>query len=172
VENELLHYLQNQLSTIFSLPVNIMHNMAIPQESLDINRNQYYSTMILREILKDTPAEAIKILGIVEQDLCTPVLTFVFGEALLNGKAALVSAARLRQEFHRMEANEALFMERLLKECMHELGHTFGLVHCSTAKCVMRFSPTVFDVDRKDQAFCRGCRQMLTAKIKTSRGIG
>ena len=63
-------------------------------------------------------------LALTELDLYIPVLTYVFGEAQLAGDSALVSAHRLRQEFYGMPANRRLLDERLLKESLHELGHT------------------------------------------------
>ena len=64
-------------------------------------------------------------------DLYVPVLTFVFGEAQLEGNCAVVSTARLHEEFYGMPASDDLLGERLLKEAVHELGHTFGLRHCA-----------------------------------------
>jgi archaemetzincin len=94
-------------------------------------------------------------------DLFIPVLTFVFGEAQVNGSAAVVSTARLRLTYDERPAPRALVEARLLKECLHELGHTFGLVHCTDGMCVMARSNSILDVDRKRAAFCRDCRALL-----------
>ncbi len=69
-------------------------------------------------------------LALTGRDLFVPVLTFVFGQAQLGGRVAVVSLARLRQEFYGMAPNGEILMERAVKEALHETGHTFGLVHC------------------------------------------
>jgi archaemetzincin len=91
------------------------------------------------------------VLGVTDVDLCMPVLTFVFGEAQLGGRAAVVSTARLE------DGGAAKAAARLAKECVHELGHTFGLLHCHTADCVMSRSGSVRAVDLKSARLCAAC---------------
>jgi archaemetzincin len=100
-------------------------------------------------------------LGVTDVDLYCEGLNFVFGIAESPGRAAVISTARLRAA-----ANEALFRERVLKEAMHELGHTLGLGHCDDARCVMYFSNTLADTDRKGSRFCRNCRARLSAQSR------
>ena len=126
-------------------------------------RNQYHSTLILAQLLKSLPGENSKILGITGVDLFLPVLTFVFGEAQFNGKGALVSTYRLRNEFYGLPASEELFVERVVKEALHELGHTFGLTHCADYRCVMNSSTYVEDIDLKESRYCPVCRDSIGA---------
>ncbi len=149
-----------------------MAAMPVPPESLQAGRNQYYSTRILKEMLKEVPADALKLLGVTEKDLCIPILTYVFGEAQLGGTVAVVSLARLRQEFHGLPPDRPLFLSRLRKESLHELGHTFGLVHCRSRECVMSLSNTVSDVDGKGSDFCRYCRAMVASGADAGRRGG
>src|SRR6185437_5909472 len=102
-----------------------------------------------------------RILAVTRCDLYVPVLTFVFGEAQLDGFCAVVSAARLADEFYGLPPNERLRRERLIKEAAHELGHTYGLRHCSDWSCVMTSSHAVERLDIKTAAFCRCCRTVL-----------
>jgi archaemetzincin len=143
-----------------------MRPRAVPVGSFDAKRNQYISTKILKAILEEVPDDAGKVLGVIDEDLCIPILTFVFGEAQLGGVGAVVALARLRQEFHGLDPDEPLFLERLHKECLHELGHTYGLIHCHHPECVMHLSNTVFDVDRKGRTMCRACGDILQARTK------
>lgn len=150
------------LSTVRTMP-----QIPVPPESYDAVRNQYYSTKILKEMLREVPGDAFKILGVTDKDLCIPILTYVFGEAQLGGTAAVVSLARLRQEHYGAPPDRPLLLERLRKESLHELGHTFGLIHCSSRDCVMYLSNTVVDVDRKGRNFCRSCGMAVLSRIGT-----
>ena len=94
-------------------------------------------------------------------DLYIPVLTFVFGEAQLADGGAVVSAHRLRQEFYGMPTDPELLHERLLKEALHELGHTYGLRHCPDYTCVMSSSNGVERIDLKGAEFCPTCAQFM-----------
>ncbi len=166
IPDAMLRKLQDRLRDYLSLPVRISRNMAVPEGSYERNRNQYNSTRILREILREAPADAIKIVGIIDKDMCIPILTFVFGEAQLGGVASIVSIARLRQEFHGLSPDDGILFERLCKEALHELGHNFGLIHCPDRECVMYLSNTVRDVDRKRITYCDSCDSALYAKTE------
>ena len=96
-------------------------------------------------------------------DLYIPVLTFVFGEAQLADGGAVVSAHRLRQEFYGLPTDPELLHQRLLKEALHELGHTYGLRHCPDYTCVMSASNGVERIDLKRPDFCPACAQLLPA---------
>ncbi len=94
-----------------------------------------------------------RVLGVTDVDLFIPVLTFVFGEAQLGGRAAVVSLARLTEA-----ADASSLAARFCKEAVHEMGHTFGLVHCAAPACVMSRSPGLRAVDLKEDRLCADCR--------------
>ncbi len=169
MESEILEWLRKEMNGFFPATVGIMPPMPVPPSSYEAGRNQYYSTRILKEILREVPADGYKLLGVTEKDLCIPILTYVFGEAQLGGTAAVVSLARLRQEFYGVAPEKALLLERLRKEAFHELGHTFGLIHCTSRECVMYLSNTVVNVDSKGHDFCRHCRVTISSKIGAGR---
>ena len=131
----------------------------MPEEAFDSRRKQYRSDIILAKIeeLAEKEKTSERILGIVNVDIFVSSLNFVFGEAKCPGKAALISLHRLRPEFHGERPNTELFMERSSKEAVHEIGHTFGLAHCGNPFCVMYFSNSIFDTDRKQDLFCSKC---------------
>ncbi len=124
-------------------------------------RRQYHSTEILKKILHKPTSETWKVLGVTEMDLYIPVLTFVFGEAQLSDGGALVSAHRLRQEFYGLPTDPELLHQRLLKEALHELGHTYGLRHCPDYTCVMSSSNGVERIDLKGADFCPNCVKLI-----------
>ena len=152
------------MATVRTLP-----SIPVPPDSFEARRNQYYSTKILKAMLGDVPPDTLKLLGVTDMDLCIPILTYVFGEAQVGGAAAVVSLARLRQEHYGLPPDRPMLHERLRKECLHELGHTFGLFHCPSRDCVMHLSNTVLDVDIRGRDFCTGCQTVVASKTGTER---
>lgn len=170
MDGDVLERVRRQVEAAFAVPARLGVANGPPVDSLDPRRGQHSSTRILRWILATAPPGAAKVLGITDVDLFIPVLTFVFGEAQVGGPAAVVSTARLRLTYDERPAPPALVEARLLKECLHELGHAFGLVHCPDGGCVMSRSNSVPDVDRKRAAFCRDCRLRLEALTEEGDG--
>jgi archaemetzincin len=128
--------------------------------AFDPRRNQCHSTAILSAML--AMANGSRLLAVTAADLYVPVLTFVFGEAQVSGNCAIVSTHRLREEVYGLPPDPALLGERLRKEAVHELGHTFGLRHCQDWRCVMASSHSVELVDTKMPEFCKTCRKIIS----------
>ncbi len=160
-DSHLLSVLTTAIFQAFKLPVLLLEKPFSLKEGYDPVRNQNNSTWILVQIIKLSPEENCKILGVTSLDLYIPVLTFVFGEAQLNGKAALVSSFRLRDELYGLPKNPEKLKERLEKEAIHELGHTFGLIHCREPNCVMFTSTYAEEIDFKSRDFCPACSAFL-----------
>jgi len=131
----------------------------------DPGRNQYNSTLILDKLAELAPHHSIKVLAIISVDLFIPILTHVYGEAQLGGKACIVSTHRLMEGLSPMTIPET-YDQRIIKEAVHELGHTFGLRHCTDHTCIMHYCRTVKDVDRKSDQLCRYCKILLEDEIK------
>ncbi len=158
--------LERHLHGTFTFPVKTINGKINIEDTFDSVRKQYYSTKILKEMLRDNPPDALKIIGLTPLDLCIPILTFVFGEAQLGGNLGIVSIARLKQEFYGLPPNSDLLFRRLVKEMNHELGHTFGLIHCPQRDCVMYLANSIRDVDIKGESFCARCKELLEVKLK------
>ena len=156
------------LSFTFRLPTMISQMQLNPEFAYNPSRAQYNSTDILATLLKNRPEGVLRVLGVTDVDLFIPVLTFVFGEAQLDGPAALVSTHRLRNQFYGMPKDGALLQARLEKEAVHELAHTFGLVHCPDQACVLNSSTYVENIDLKEKNFCTNCLVLLAQKQSTS----
>jgi archaemetzincin len=161
VRLELLETLAARLAAVFGLSCRVLSVPVDPTPFFDPERGQYWATAILRELAAAVEGSAVRLLGITEADLFVPVLTFVFGEAQLGGQCALVSLHRLREEFYGLPPNPALLMERAVKEAVHELGHTYGLRHCSDWRCVMASTHSVERLDLKEPQFCPACRRIV-----------
>jgi archaemetzincin len=128
---------------------------------LDLQRLQYDSTAILRALETLYPrTDGIprpKTLGLVAEDLFVPVLTHVFGQAQMGGDFCVVSYHRLQNERYGLPANPSLTARRLLKESLHELGHTFGLPHCVEPTCLMHAATGVEEFDLQREGYCASC---------------
>jgi archaemetzincin len=149
-----------KIKSNLSMPSNLMQTRFNHHYAFDNGRDQYHSTRLLRGLEKHLDRQDNKILGITHLDLYIPILTYVFGEAHLEGPAAIVSDYRLNPLFYGLPPNPTLIKERLIKESIHELGHTLGLKHCPNPQCVMRTSTYVEEIDLKSDTLCSNCRKM------------
>ena len=161
VDPAVLDYLSLVLSSSFAAECEILNVRIDPHDAFISKRRQYDSNQILSQLLQLDVGCDSKILGVTDVDLCVPIFTFVFGLAQVDGRAALISLCRLRQQFYGLRGDEKLFLLRCEKEAFHELGHAHGLVHCSSYDCVMHFSNSIEQVDVKSAQFCALCAQSL-----------
>jgi archaemetzincin len=161
VEIKVIEMLKYDLNKAFGEQVLVGKGMPRPDYAFNKKRNQYLSTAILKAMMeKKEYAIYEKILGVIDDDLYVPKLNFVFGEA--GQRVAIISLTRLRNEFYNLPKDQTLFRKRALTEGVHELGHTYGLVHCRNPHCVMFFSNSLIDTDVKGPDFCQKCKGNLT----------
>lgn len=158
VDTGIVEYLSLILPDILDVPCAVRRLGISLEPSYNQQRNQYHSTQILAQLLPHAVDTDTKVLGVAHVDLYIPILTFVFGEAQLGRSCAVISDHRLHQEFFGLPEDQALLYERCEKEALHELGHTFGLRHCTNLECVMRPSNSVEAIDLKGGTFCSRCR--------------
>ncbi len=144
----------------------IENPLAVPESAYDPRRRQYRSDVILGYLRLLIPKDVEKLIAITELDLFAPGLNFVFGQAVLDGRQAIVSVARLRPEFYGQAPDTKLFLSRVRKEVTHEMGHLYGLEHCPDRSCVMSFSNSIVEVDAKGEEFCPRCRAYLEEKLR------
>jgi archaemetzincin len=160
-EKGLLEMVVNDVEREFLLPVKIQDGHLDLSEFYDSARRQYDGNKLIKEIDFRFASDTVKILGIFNVDLFIPILTYIFGQAFLNGRAGIASVYRLNNERYGIKADEKTFVDRIRKEVIHELGHTFGLIHCKNPECVMRSSTYVEDIDQKSHHLCNQCRLNL-----------
>jgi archaemetzincin len=165
LDSSLIERVGKGIAQSFGYPVDILSLLKNVDFALDPARNQYFSTVILEKLAGIAPPRAVKILAISDQDLFIPILTHVYGEAQLGGKACIVSTFRLTEALPAINTQKAYY-RRVLKEAVHELGHTFNLRHCPDRSCCMHYCRSVDDVDRKSDNFCRYCKILLDDEIK------
>ncbi|MGC9195305.1 MAG: archaemetzincin family Zn-dependent metalloprotease [Syntrophobacteraceae bacterium] len=160
-----IDFLRDRLRTGFHTRVEVSLNGLDPKAFFNPDRGQYSSTSIIERLEQEAPAKASKVLAVTGLDLYIPILTYVFGEARLNGRCAVVSSYRLDNRSYGLRANPPLLQKRLLKESTHELGHTLGLIHCEDQECVMKSSTYVEEIDFKGSWFCGKCSEGCAAAL-------
>ena len=79
-------------------------------------RNQYDASKILTSLAAETGGAPLK-LGLIQSDLTIPILTYVYGESQLGGKAAVISLHRL------FDIDRQIVYQRAAKIAVHEVGH-------------------------------------------------
>lgn len=124
-------------------------------------RRQHSASMLLEKLGREFRSGVDYILGVAEVDLYVPDLNFVFGLADVSGGVAVISLHRLKPSFYGEAFSWDMYVERAVKEAVHEMGHIFGLPHCGDSRCVMHFSNSIVDTDRKGRGFCPSCRASL-----------
>lgn len=147
---------RDRLSAEFAVPVATAEAPSI-DFAYDASRRQYASIAVLEMLVRACPPDAWKLIAVTGRDLFLPVLTFVYGQAQLGGRVAVMSLARLEQEFYRLPPAPEVLHERAAKEALHETGHLLGLVHCNDRACAMTLSTNIRQIDFKRAGFCPAC---------------
>ena len=166
------HFEENYLKTIaeavrneFFFPVNIKDGHLDLREAYDPLRRQYNGVKLLKDVDSAYSSDSGKTIGLFCVDLFIPILTYIFGQSFLNGRTGIASLYRFSNERYGMDSDDKYILDRFKKEVIHELGHTFGLIHCYISTCVMRSSTYVEDIDQKNATLCLNCRNVLSSLI-------
>jgi len=160
-ENYFLNSIATEVAQILHFTVKIKEGHIDLSDFYDPFRRQYDGNKLLKIIDAEYSSDSYRTIGLFNVDLFIPILTYIFGQAYLNGTAGIVSVYRLSNERYNLAIDDDILLERTIKEVIHELGHTLGLIHCHTPTCVMRSSTYVEDLDQKSFNFCSICREKI-----------
>jgi archaemetzincin len=165
IDQYICDLLEKKIQSVFGYSTMTLPVLSDIAFAYDKTRKQYHSTPILQTLSDNAPENCLKIIGMTNFDLFIPILTHVYGEAQLGGKACMISTYRL---YDGPEPEKyAKINERIVKEAIHELGHTFSLRHCDSSSCIMHYCRAIQDVDMKSDQLCRYCSIMLADEIKS-----
>ncbi|HUO27331.1 MAG TPA: archaemetzincin [Candidatus Aquilonibacter sp.] len=162
IDQALLRELTEAIPRCLQVSCEILPNSLDPAPAFHPERQQYHSSELLQRMQEAVESTSWRVLGVASADLYIPILKYVFGEAQIGGPCAVVSYFRLRQEFYGLPPDGQLLRERLTKEAVHELGHTFGLRHCEDYRCAMASAHAVEWIDLRDTKPCEVCRAQAT----------
>lgn len=164
---EILEIVKNELENL-NIKCRLMTKLSIPQDAFNHWRKQYNAEIIMNYLSRSSEIKfidkSIPSLLLTDVDMYYGGLNFVFGLEDPSKSCAIVSLARLRPEFYDERPDKSLLEERVVKEVIHEIGHYLGLDHCTYMECVMSFSPSVYDVDKKQKNFCENCKIRLMTR--------
>jgi archaemetzincin len=163
-DGRLLTDLAPAMANLFRVPTQVLQVRLDPEFAYHAERQQYHSSEILQEMQRYVGTDSWRLLGVTAVDLYIPILTFVFGEAQIGGPCGLVSLNRLQQEFYGLAPDRDLLKQRLLKEAVHEVGHTLDLTHCDDYQCAMAPSHAVEWIDLKDGVLCSSCQNRVLVR--------
>ena len=170
VDDGLLKDLRPAVEETFRVSCKVLPVRLDPEFAYHGERQQYHSSEIIYRMQSLVAPDTWRLLGVTSVDLYIPILTFVFGEAQMGGPCAVVSAHRLRQELYGLPADPELFRQRVIKEAVHELGHTVSLTHCEDYRCAMAPSHAVEWIDLKESTLCTACRTAIAPVKEASSG--
>ena len=165
LRQEMLGIISADVMLKLPIPVKTRTEYLDLNEFFDPGRRQYNGTSLLKMIDDKFASAPSKTIGLFTVDLFIPILTFIFGQAFLNGRSGIASNFRLSNERYGVKRDDTILQERFCKEIIHELGHMFGLIHCRDPYCVMRSSTYVEDIDQKGGEFCSSCRSSLILNL-------
>jgi len=166
--SEALHWIASAAAEWFPFRIGSIPPLPIPDQAYDRSRGQFQSVELMHALSQAAPPDTARLLGVTEVDLAIPMLTFLFGQAQLDGPVALISLCRLRQEFYGLPPDLEVLRRRTVKEALHELGHTFGLTHCAEPKCPMSLATHIAMVDEKEERYCTRCASHLSRRFAQS----
>ncbi|WP_281950767.1 archaemetzincin family Zn-dependent metalloprotease [Nitrosophilus kaiyonis] len=160
-----IDFLLKKISEVLKIDAYYLNNSPLPYDAYDGFRKQFLAEKFLENLILEKSEESEIILGVTSVDLYEPGLNFVFGMASPFYSVAIISTKRLHNLFYALPEDKSLFFERSLKEAIHEIGHTLGLEHCPNPKCVMHFSNSIVDTDKKSYNFCDNCWEKAKDKL-------
>lgn len=168
-EQDFLRKVAESVSRELFLPVTVTEGHLDMSGYYDAGRRQYDGNQLIKTVDQTFAEDSSRSIGLFDVDLFIPILTFIFGQAFLNGRAGIASTYRLSNERYGLEKDEDLTIQRLIKETIHETGHTLGLIHCHVPGCVMNAGNYVEDIDQKGTSLCHKCsgsvRNLLSLEL-------
>ncbi len=150
------------ISQIMDLPTDVCESPLL-YNGFVRDRNQFDASTILSciDVFSRRNEEKRFILLVTGDDIFMPGTRYVFGLSRPVTGTAVISSARLKNEYWGLPPDEMMLIDRLSREGAHEIGHLLHLDHCENASCVMSNPLTLDDLDNKKSMLCSSCLTTL-----------
>ena len=169
IDLRIISQLSCELEERFLYKFGLESSLSTPTSAFNAVKKQYFAPALLNRIKTAFPPAIKYALGLTRVDLYGVSLNYIYGDANVDDRIALVSYHRLRPQFYGHLTDEKLLFDRLLKESTHELAHVLGLKHCYNPACVMYYSTYIYDIDKKTSLFCSECEKRLKKAVVLDR---
>lgn len=171
-EPRLAQKIKSTIEDIYGMETIILPEKKIPKEFfVNIKSPRYRADSLIKHQSKTISNDVDFILGLTPTDISTTktakagTLTKtgnnyqdwgIFGLGYRPGNSCVVSTFRIKH------SDPEIFEARLQKISLHELGHNFGLPHCSDKKCLMTDAvEKISTVDNANLDLCSKCKTFL-----------
>jgi archaemetzincin len=178
-DKALIEISSQAIRDIYGFNVIVLSSIPLPKSAyINIKSPRYRADSLIRIMKRNKPRSVNYVLGLTRADISTtkrdnfknikkPEYKYndwgVFGLGFVNGPTCVVSTFRLKT------SSQELFVERLTKICIHEIGHNLGLYHCkSNQNCIMRdAAETIKTIDNVEMSICKSCIARIQSVDKT-----
>ena len=166
VEASTLEAVKTTLENGLPVDATILAPLPLPDSARLPLPGRYGVLSLLAYLEENLPSDYRKVVGVTSVDITLPndrsPYWGVFGGSWLSRAPAVISTSRLRGPSHNRTPRDV----RAGRVAILELGHTLGVQHCSSPRCLMEAaSGSIRPVDQEDQGFCSTCRQKLLAAL-------
>jgi archaemetzincin len=158
---ELKSSLQKQLTA----DIFILSSTTLPENAFYKPRQRYIADSLLEFLQRINKKKFEKIIGVTKKDISTRKGEIenwgILGLGSCPGEACVISSFRAGKN----KVSDKIFLQRMTTLALHELGHTYGLEHCSSAICLMKDANGKMNLDDGD-SYCNKCKDYLIGKGK------
>lgn len=146
---------------LHGIQVDVLPLQPLPAAAFEKERGRYRADLLLGYLEQCGQGRFEKILGITMADIATATRGHsswgVMGLARLHAPPAVISSFRVQKKVRSVQH----YRQRMLTLARHELGHTWGLSHCSSSFCLMRDAEGKMNLD-KAGFFCKACTGLVS----------
>lgn len=159
-DNATLQLLKDSVAHFYSVTVIIAPDKPFPAHTYYKPRNRYRADSTIKWLKQLKPDSVRTMVGITNEDISVSKAEHkdygVMGLGYSPGHACIVSTFRPSKT----ATSKTHLQQRILKLVLHEMGHNFGLPHCSNQECFMVDAEGQMKLDREKE-LCTSCRRKL-----------